>query len=76
MLLIQVTLNGLSHMARHGPHALQRTTNGTFITEFFFSVSNIISLILVARVLSTINIGKNLCSVLQREEGEDIERQL
>ena len=45
-------------MARHEPHASQKTTNVIYVIKFALGVLNEKSLVLLTRVLS--NINKNL----------------
>ena len=52
MLWVLVTITKLNRMAHHGSQALQIKTNGSFLTEFFFSVSIKKCPLLVTCVLS------------------------
>ena len=51
---MQVTVNKLKlkHIASHRRQASQIAISGTFFTEFFFSVSNEVAVVLATRTLS------------------------
>ena len=52
MLSMLVIMNKLKHIKCHGPHTSHITTTGIFAAEFFFSLSNDKSLILVTQMLT------------------------
>ena len=64
MLWMLVIMNKLKRMARHEPHASQKTTNVIYVIKFALGVLNEKSLVLLTRVLS--NINKNLWPVFPK----------